>query len=171
MEILLHIGPDVQLSAWDQHPAGVDEKSVGQHPSLAMAGLPPGIGEIDMDGRKAGVGEQAAGEVGGIAVDDPGVGGLLGGEFRRAEPRVAAADFNTQEIQVGPRSRGRGEKQPLAAPHLHLDGRPPRKQAVGIERRGQGGQFKQVTGKVERRIGLAGWTAGHGSVRWPGGQK
>ena len=171
VEILLHIGPDVQLATGHEHAAGMDEKGVGEHAPLAMAGFPPWVGEIDVDGSQAGVGQQTAGKVGGITVDDPGIGGPLGGELAAAEPRIAATDFHAQEIQVGPCGRGRGEKQPLAAAHLHLDGRLPRKQALGIERRGQCRQFEQVTGQVERRIRLAGWAAGHGSVRWPGGQK
>ena len=125
------------------------KKRIREHAALAMAGLPPRVWKVDVNRRQARIGQQAAGEKGGIAVDDAGIGGMPGGEFAAAETGVATTDLDAEKIMIGPRRRGRAQKQSLAAAHLQFHRRTCREQGSWVERRRQGREFEKVPREIE----------------------
>ena len=161
----------------DEHPPGVGEEHVGEDATFAVTGLPPRIGEVDVDRVEAGVGEEVADEDVAVAGDDPGVDGALPGEPSGGHLRVAVADLDPEKAAVRGGRGGGGEKQTLAAPHLELDwrtGKTARKELAGIEGRGSEaralpevgilGENEEVGGKVEFGGGFLRGTPRHGSA-------
>ena len=65
------------------------QEGVGEDPPLAVPGLPPGVGEVDMDPLEAGVREEIAHEHVPVTGDDPGVFRPRAGQSPRRHPGVA----------------------------------------------------------------------------------
>jgi hypothetical protein len=79
LEVFLDVGPDVEYSTPDKHPSGVGKEHVREHAAFAVTGLPPRIGEVDMDRVETGVGKEVPDEDVAVAGDDPGVAGCFAG--------------------------------------------------------------------------------------------
>ena len=69
LEILLHVRPKVQYSAWLQDSLNVLDKLVGHHATLTMTSFPPGVREIDVHGRNGCGADPFAKDPQGIATD------------------------------------------------------------------------------------------------------
>ena len=119
--ILLDVGGDPEVAARDERPLHVGNEGSGEDPPLLVAGLPPGVGEVDVDRAEARRRDEAGEELFGVAGDDADVGQAPLGDPLGRRRGVLPRELDADEVPAEISRRGVLKEETLSGTDLQLD--------------------------------------------------